>query len=120
MHAAGILLLVSVGVGAQSTVSGTWRNATFTLKLEVDGQSQSVDGSIAEGASEPRPIVNGRLYGSRFKFTTEAFLNGEDVIVQWLGEIEGDDLTLTREIFAAPSSEPGPFNGPFVLHRRPK
>jgi hypothetical protein len=114
--AAFLFLLITTGTRAQSPVAGTWIDATFTLELRTNGDN--LTGGVTEGQLGRHEISNGRVNGSKLGFTTDAKLNGKDVVLEWNGEVVGDELTLTRVIRSGPPRRgPGPFNGPFVLRR---
>jgi hypothetical protein len=108
--------LLSTGLLAHADVSGTWTGAKFTLELNAAGDK--VSGVVTETGMEPRRFSDGSLDGSKVVFATIARLNGQDLALEWRGEVEGDTLTLKREFPSKPPRRPNPaFNGPFVLHR---
>jgi hypothetical protein len=51
--------------------------------------------TVKDGRSDTHAMPNGIVDGSKLRFTTDAKLNGKDVIIQWSGEFTGDELTLT-------------------------
>ena len=107
--------LGSTRMRAQSQVLGTWSDAKFTLEVNVAGDN--VTGIVTEKGLEPRRFSDGNLDGNTLVFTTVARLNGEDLVLEWRGEVTGDELTLRREF---PSRRPlrrpyPPFNGPFCV-----
>jgi hypothetical protein len=111
-----LLFLVATGMLAQSSVAGTWSDETLTIELSTDGGGLS--GVVTELRTGRYEISDGRVDGSKLRFSTHAQLNGNDVVIEWNGEVTGDELTLTREIPSLPPKRPyPPFNGPFVLHR---
>jgi hypothetical protein len=108
--------LLPLGLLAQPKVTGTWTDARFTLELNAAGDK--VSGVVTETGTEPRRFSDGSLEGSKLVFATIARLNGEDLTLEWRGEVAGDTLTLKREFPSKPPRRPYPsFNGPFVLHR---
>jgi len=109
------LLLASIALPAQSSPAGIWSDATLTLVLQTDGEK--LTGTVKDERAEPHAISNGIVDGNKLRFTTAAMLNGKDVVIEWTGDLMGDELTLTRVIPSAPSRRPTPFNGPFVLRR---
>jgi hypothetical protein len=110
------MLLASIGVRGQSSVAGTWSDSTLRLVLHTNGET--LTGTVKDGRSATHAIANGIVDGRTLRFTTDAKLNDKDVIIQWNGELTGDELSLTRVIPSDPPKRPyPPFNGPFVLHR---
>jgi hypothetical protein len=111
-----ILSFAPAGLPAQSSVAGTWTDSTLRLVLQTAGDA--ITGTVKDGQADARVISDGVMEGTRLRFTTEAKLNGKDVVIQWAGELAGEELTVTRTIPSAPPEKPyPPFNGPFVLHR---
>jgi hypothetical protein len=111
-----LLFLVATGMLAQSSVAGTWSDEVMTLELSTDGGG--LTGVVTERSGRYE-ISEGSVDGSRLRFSTHAQLNGNDVVIEWNGEVTGDELTLTRGIpsLPPPKRPDPPFNGPFVLHR---
>jgi hypothetical protein len=112
-----LICLVSTGVLAQSSVAGTWSNETLTLELSSDGGG--LTGVVTELSTGRYEISDGNVDEGKFRFSTNNRLNGNDIVIEWNGEVKGDDLTLTRRIPSLPPPKQPypPFNGPFVLHR---
>jgi hypothetical protein len=112
-----LLFLFTTVIRAQSSVAGTWSDATLTLELKTD--RDNLTGVVTEGQTGRFEISNGSVDGSKLRFSTNARLNGNDVVIEWNGEVKGDELTLTRGIPSLPPPKRPypPFNGPFVLHR---
>ncbi len=111
------MCLVSTNIRAQPELAGTWSDAKFTLELNV--ARGTAIGVVAEKGQGTSRFSDGSLDGNKVVFTTVTRLNGEDIVLEWRGEVTGDELTLTRDF---PSKRPlrrpyPPFNGPFLLHR---
>ncbi len=85
--------------------------------LQCGSFGDKLTGTLKEGRFDIHKISNGRVDGSKLGFTTDARLNGKDVVIEWNGEVVGDELTLTRVIPSALPRRQAQFNGPFVLHR---
>jgi hypothetical protein len=116
LRVAVLSCLLSTVLLAQPEVTGTWTDAKFTL--EVNAAGDKVSGVVTQTGMEPRHFADGALDGSKLVFATIVRLNGEDLTLEWRGEVAGDTLTLTREFPSKPPRRPyPPFNGPFVLHR---
>ena len=99
------LLLVATGlVYAQAGVAGKWTGETpgrggaaatpLTLELKVAGTT--LTGTITNGAQPAAAISDGKLDGNKISFTQTISNNGTDVMVSYTGEVNGDELSLTR------------------------
>jgi hypothetical protein len=105
--------VATVAVAAQP-VSGTWRNSSLTLVLQISGVN--LTGSVKDGAAATHTIKAGAVGGDAVRFTTDAVLNGKNVVLEWEGTVKGDELTLMRWVSGNPRNKPyAPFNGPFTL-----
>ena len=112
----GLFFAATTAVLAAQPVSGTWRNSGLTLVLQISGTS--VTGSVKDGAAATHIIKEGSVDGNAVRFTTDAVLNGNNVVLQWEGVTRSDELTLMRWVAGTPRNQPyAPFNGPFVLRR---
>jgi hypothetical protein len=111
-----VVALVSVPAYAQTGVAGKWVGElsaadghgvaqAITVDLKVEGETLS--GTVAEGALEPRPIAGASMEGTTVTFRTTRNLGGSDINVNWKGELKGEDLSLTREIGPAPAEAGG-------------
>src|SRR5713226_8993799 len=93
--------LVSINIRAQPQVAGTWSDAKFTLELSVAGDKAI--GVVTEKGQGTSRFSDGSLDGNKVAFTTVTRLNGEEIVLEWRGEVTGDELTLRRDF---PSKRP--------------
>ena len=109
-----LIFAVATAVFAAQPVSGTWRNSSLTLVMQISGTS--VTGSVKDGAADIHMMKAGVVDGNAVRFTTDAVLNDQHVVFEWEGVVKGDELTLMRWVAGNPRDKPyAPFNGPFVL-----
>jgi len=66
--------------------------------LEIKVTGSNVTGTYAMGANPPIPISNGKVNGGKITFTTDQELRGNKIEQAWNGEVNGDELILTRTI----------------------
>ena len=64
------------------------------MELKIDGGK--LTGTMTTGQNAVQ-IADGKVDGSKISFTTTQSRGGNDVQVTWSGEINGDELTLTRQ-----------------------
>jgi len=114
MKATILFFAVATVALAAQPVSGTWRNSTLTLVMQISGAN--LTGSVKDGAAATHTIKAGVVDGNAVRFTTDAVLNGKNVVFEWEGMAKGDELTLMRWVAGNPRDKPyAPFNGPFAL-----
>lgn len=68
----------------------------ITLELKLDGEM--LTGSVIEGALAARPVTNAAVEGTTFSFRTTQNFGGQDIVVNWFGEVSGDSLALSRGV----------------------
>jgi hypothetical protein len=94
--------LVPALVFAQADVAGKWTGEQqgrggaqpVTLELKVDGSK--LTGTLKTGDNSA-PISDGKLDGNKISFKTTQNFGGNEVQINWTGEVKGDELTLNRE-----------------------
>ena len=99
---AAAVCLVPAFVFAQADVAGKWTGEQqgrggaqpITLELKVDGSK--LTGALKTGDNSAQ-ISDGKLDGNKVSFKTTQSFGGNDVQINWTGEVKGDELTLTRE-----------------------
>jgi hypothetical protein len=99
--AAGLSILPALAF-AQGGAAGKWTGEQqgrggaqpVTLELKVDGDK--LTGTFTTGQNAA-PISDGKVDGSKISFKTTQSRGGNDVQVTWSGEVNGDELTLTRQ-----------------------
>jgi hypothetical protein len=97
-----VLVLMPILVFAQGQVAGKWTGEQqgrggaqpVTLELKVDGST--VTGTFKTGDNTAQ-IADGKLDGTKVSFKTTQNRGGNNVQINWSGEVKGDELTLTRE-----------------------
>jgi hypothetical protein len=105
------LVLLLVGCAAAAGLDGRWtaevhpagkkaaavQTASFRLDLKTDGGQLTGSVVSAHGRKAlPMAIVNGRLDGDRFTFTTVQHGKKGDVTFNWQGTVTGDQISGTR------------------------
>src|SRR5689334_22059117 len=95
-----LLFAMATVVLAAQPVSGTWRNSSLTLVMQISGTS--LTGSVKDGAAGIHMMKAGVVDGNAVRFTTDAVLNGKNVVFEWEGVTRGDELTLMRWVAGNP------------------
>jgi len=96
------LFLMPILVFAQGQVAGKWtgeqqgRGGAQPVTLELNVSGSTVTGTLKTGDNTAQ-ISDGKLDGTKVSFKTTQNRGGNDVQINWTGEVKGDELTLTRE-----------------------
>ena len=99
--AAGLSILPALAF-AQGGAAGKWtgeqqgRGGTQPVTLELKADGNTLTGTMTNGQNAVQ-ISEGKIDGSKISFKTTQNRGGNDVQVTWSGEINGDELTLTRQ-----------------------
>ena len=89
-------------VFAQADVAGKWtgeqqgRGGAQPVTLELKVESNKLTGTLKTGDNSAQ-ISDGKLDGNKVSFKTTQSFGGNDVQINWTGELKGDELTLNRE-----------------------
>ena len=99
--AAGLSILPALAF-AQGGAAGKWtgeqqgRGGAQPVTLELKADGGKLTGTMTTGQNAVQ-ISEGTVDGSKISFKTTQNRGGNDVQVTWSGEINGDELTLTRQ-----------------------
>ena len=99
--AAGLSILPALAF-AQGGAAGKWtgeqqgRGGTQPVTLELKADGTNLTGTMTTGQNAVQ-ISDGTVDGSKISFETTQNRGGNNVQVTWSGEINGDELTLTRQ-----------------------
>ncbi len=102
------LALAFVGSAfAQNNIAGTWKSQfdsqigtqNYTFKLKVDG-TNLVGRAIGEreNGTNDVAITNGMIDGVKISFNEPLTIQDNDVLVEYTGTIDGDELKLHRKV----------------------
>ncbi len=96
------LLGVFTFVAAAADLSGTYKaevagrngnTQTMTMNLKADG------GSLTGSITTPRgdnPISDGKVHGGKVSFSQKMSFNGNDMVIKYMGKVDGDSIKFTR------------------------
>jgi hypothetical protein len=96
------LFLTPILVFAQGQIAGKWtgeqqgRGGAQPVTLELKVEGSTVTGTLKTGDNTAQ-ISDGKLDGTKVSFKTTQNRRGNNVQINWSGEVKGDELTLTRE-----------------------
>jgi hypothetical protein len=98
-----VVCLFFVSVHAQSSVVGKWageeilKGSSQAILLELRLEGTKLTGSITRDKNPPTPISEGKVDGPKVTFKTTIVFNGNEVQVNWVGEVKGDQLSVSRQ-----------------------
>lgn len=98
LHVLTGLWLLSALVHAQSGVAGRWTDGAGTIVLQLTVKGSVVDGTITLGENPTQALSDGKTERNTVTFKTVTMLNGKEVPMMWEGQVQDDELTLTRSI----------------------
>jgi hypothetical protein len=99
------LFALSAFVYAQTGVAGKWTGeqpgrggaAGTPLTLELAVSDNTLTGKMTTGSDPGAAIADGKVDGMKVTFKVTNNVNGNSVDVMYSGEVNGNELTLTRQ-----------------------
>src|SRR5438309_2109563 len=94
-------LLMAGSAFAADSVAGKWSGEMqgrqgpqpVVLELKADGS-----GTMTSGQQPAMAIEEGKVAGSKVTFTITREIQGNKVAIKYTGDVNGDELSLTREL----------------------
>jgi hypothetical protein len=98
-------------VAAAADVSGAYKaempgrngnTQSITINLKADGDS--LTGSITTPRGD-NPISDGKVSGDKVSFKQKMSFNGNDMVINYTGKVDGDSIKFTRSMTSPDGQE---------------
>lgn len=101
------VIVALVGFAMAQTMSGRWSgdqkgpgDTPRPIVLDITLAGSKVTGTLTSGSQPAVPITNAKVDGAKITFNTVNTLPAQKIESNWTGELKGEQLTLTREMFS--------------------